>query len=268
MKSQSKVKQKPVHPIPSNVGALPIAISFIWSLAWIFFFVYSIYDYSLANQKYQCFANNGVEVEGEITDRQAPGSSIYKVKYRYSFMSEKERGTFEEWQQVPYKFYKLRNHPPVKVLLCSKEPSLSVLPEFSSEPGQSSLIGALLITTLPASLGIFFFYTFLRNKNWRYQLSKSGQNVGAHIVERRVNKSIFEGRRQVISYQFQVEDEKQTRQVVKAEFNRNIFDKFRVGDAIEVRYVRSKPEISEVLSEKEPEAGWNITPSRGRLPKI
>ena len=258
MKSRSQVKQKPVQPIPNHVGIISIVFSLIWSFVWIFFFVGSIYEYPKAIQNHRCFVNDGVEVDGKIIQRHAPGGGAYDVKYRYSFMGD----MFEGWQRgVPYGFYKLRNQS-VKVLLCSKEPSISVLPKFDSEPSVGSFIGVLLITIFLTSLGILCLFTFLRDRMRRNQLDKAGQNVDGRIVGRWINKSPFEGRRYCISYQFIVMCETRTRQVNKIEFNQNIYRKFSVADAIVVRYVPRNPTICEVLSGKEPEKGWSISPSK------
>ncbi len=238
---------RPATPIKGGNPAVLLIFAAVWSTGWLVFSFMFIVEHLEYRRSYDCMSKKGVVTHGRISNIHSLGSSSYMISYRFCLRENHPIWYTGSLTLNRTERKKLRPKKRVSITYCPDNPAFSMLTDYIRRPHTVSVLSNVFFGLLVSLAGFYALaYWILDNLN-RHRLTNHGIVTNGSVVRKYRIKSLFEARRFIVVYYFYYQKYNRTLKRYKAERNRDLFERKEIGDALDVRYVKHRPEICEVI---------------------
>lgn len=246
----------PEFPIKGGNPAVLLVFAAVWSTGWLVFSFMFLVEHLEYRRSYDCVGKKGVVTRGRISDIRSLGSSLYMISYRFCLRDNNPNWYTGSLTLNRAERKKLRPKKRVNITYCPDNPAFSILTDYIRRPPTVSVPSGVFFGILASLIGFYALACWILDNLNRHRLTKHGIVTNGSLVRKYRVKSLFEARRFIVIYYFYYQKGNRTLKRYKAERNKDLFERKEIGDALEVRYVKHRPEICEVIL-----ASWQHIPS-------
>jgi hypothetical protein len=242
------------RPKPSGpreaVGCI-LLFGLMWTLFSAIFPVVGIGIFVNEQRDYNRLSQEGVTVRGTITALEiddSGDSTSYYVSYQFTASLNGDPTQVNARESVSSSFYNdLETGQKIDVLYAASDPNLSAL---KAEFGPPNVWFSLIFVGMGSwfvLIGLGMMYSGVKTMSELNRLRFLGRQVQAIVFDRWQDRDSEGDVTYFVAYAFKVGPSQQI--VTAAEQNSKLYQKYRIGDIVTVRYVPSQPTICQVSSQ-------------------
>lgn len=247
--SFSDLKRPEPTPSLKQAGSL-LLFGLYWTLVCLFFFIFSLVQYANELTEYARLKSHGRPALATITNLEIESgdeSNTYYAYYQFKVEINGDETRFEGVDSISRKSYMaLKTGQTVEIIYWIADPEISAI--------QSQLNFPVLIPTLLLCLigpftviGIVLIHSSYKSLAQLRELRTQGLLANGWIYDRWEDKDSDGDRIYLIAYTFHATIPGKGLQIIThAEQDHRLYKRYRVGDAIIIRYLPTNPQVCEI----------------------
>jgi hypothetical protein len=240
--------KRPEVQQPLNISVFSLVLALSFTLIGALFLVLGVSGHLRDSNTYRRLLEEGVVVQGSVQllrMEEDDNLTTYYVDYQFIAPIKGDPTRIQGSQSVSSDFYRsLREGQTIQVRYAASDPDLSTL---EAEFGPPNIIPLLFFGGtggLGTLVGLAMALYVFRNVHYLRRLRLHGRLTQAFIYDRWEYKDLEGLATYCIAYAFKADLPGRSVVIVsRAEQNKDIYDRYKVGDSVLVRYLPDNPNI-------------------------
>lgn len=216
----------------------------------------AIGGHMVERNNYRRLLQEGVVVEGLVQAlriEEDDDATTYLVDYQFTAPVNGNSTRFQGSQSVAEDVYRrLRDGESILVRYVASQPELHTLESEFGPPNLLFPLGIGGLGAVGALAGSAMVFQIVRNRVHAKRLRQEGRRTYAFVFNRWEGRDVEGLPTYAVAYAFKAERaDGEPVTVVRGVENKELYDRFQVGDAVPVVYLPANPNICELILEKE-----------------
>ena len=232
-------------------GCGMLAFGIIWTLICSVFLFFGVGFFVTQAVEYQRLTTEGQIARAAITQLDVDDSgdsTSYSLTYQFTARVNGDSMPFTHRESISQSAYAaLRVGQTIEVRYAGSDPNVSRLKSEVQPPNPLVGLATVGVGGLFTLIGVVILLAGIKAQGQLMKLRSSGQVTSAILFDRWKDTDSEGSASYYVAYVFQVPSSRGHLQFTRAEQNRMLYDRCKVGDILTVRYLPANPEVSQVV---------------------
>ncbi|NUM43301.1 MAG: DUF3592 domain-containing protein [Anaerolineales bacterium] len=238
-------RPKPVASLES-AGCL-IIFGLIWTVFSAFMVIAVVGSFSRDYLEYFQLSRQGVITQATVTwleTRESDDSTSYHVFYKYMGTANNENAEIEDSDSISSSLYaSLKIEQKIEILYVPTNPAISAVRAELASPNPMGFLFMVGIGGLFVLIGVGLLYAGGKTQKQLGQLRAEGLQTQGLLFDRWTDKDSDGDTTYYVAFAFTVRARAGDPIITRAEQNKKLYDKYRIGDTLSIRYLPNDPSV-------------------------